>query len=268
MKKHCRVLCRHAHYAGLGLAGAGEVGRHAKTVNSKRTLVCNISRSLGLLPSSPCLTLALISSYGGCGHSVPQTDFQRRCFGTNARSRTYFYDVLGVSPKATQAEIKSAYYRLSKVYHPDISKKEGSNKRFSEISEAYEVLGNTKKRRMYDQGIFTRNEPPADEGDYTQAFREREGFGFERRDPPTGRTSKYNFDEFYRQHYAESIRQEKNDREYMRAVEREMAREQVERRLRGIVTGSMILSLLMMFFFSNYAPGKRPGDSIRKNKGK
>lgn len=69
---------------------------------------------------------------------------------TYARS---YYDALGITPKATQGEVKTAYYKLSKVYHPDTN--DGSvdaSKKFRDISSAYEVLGNVRMRKLYDKG--------------------------------------------------------------------------------------------------------------------
>lgn len=63
------------------------------------------------------------------------------------------YDALGLTPKATQSEVKSAYYKLSMQHHPD--KNEGSeaaSQQFRDISAAYEVLGNVKLRKLYDKG--------------------------------------------------------------------------------------------------------------------
>jgi molecular chaperone DnaJ len=62
-----------------------------------------------------------------------------------------YYEVLGVSKDASDAEIKSAYRKLAKKYHPDISKEENAEQKFKEVQEAYDVLGDENKKRQYDQ---------------------------------------------------------------------------------------------------------------------
>lgn len=63
-----------------------------------------------------------------------------------------FYAVLGVSPTATQDEIKKQYRKLAKRFHPDANANDAkAGERFKEISEAYNVLGDAKKRKQYDE---------------------------------------------------------------------------------------------------------------------
>ena len=61
------------------------------------------------------------------------------------------YEILGVSKDASEADIKKAYRKLSKKYHPDINKEPGADEKFKEIAEAYEILGDAQKRAAYDQ---------------------------------------------------------------------------------------------------------------------
>ena len=63
-----------------------------------------------------------------------------------ANKRDY-YEVLGVSKEASAADIKSAFRRLAKQYHPDLNKDDPSaTEKFKEVQEAYEVLGDETKR--------------------------------------------------------------------------------------------------------------------------
>ena len=62
-----------------------------------------------------------------------------------------YYEVLGVSKTATDAEIKSAFRKLAKKYHPDVSTEENAAEKFKECQEAYAVLSDPNKRKQYDQ---------------------------------------------------------------------------------------------------------------------
>ena len=62
-----------------------------------------------------------------------------------------YYEVLGVSRDADKEEIKRAYRRLARKYHPDVNKEEGAEERFKEINRAYEVLSEPETRSRYDR---------------------------------------------------------------------------------------------------------------------
>jgi len=62
-----------------------------------------------------------------------------------------YYDILGVKPDASDAEVKSAYRKLARKFHPDVSKESGAEDKFKAANEAYEALKDPAKRRAYDQ---------------------------------------------------------------------------------------------------------------------
>ena len=62
-----------------------------------------------------------------------------------------YYEVLGVSKNATDAEIKSAFRKLAKKYHPDVCKDSDGPEKFKEAQEAYSVLSDKEKKARYDQ---------------------------------------------------------------------------------------------------------------------
>jgi curved DNA-binding protein len=62
-----------------------------------------------------------------------------------------YYKVMGVARDATEAQIKQAYRKLARKYHPDVSKEKDAEARFKEVGEAYEVLRTPEKRAAYDQ---------------------------------------------------------------------------------------------------------------------
>ncbi|KAM8842387.1 dnaJ homolog subfamily A member 3, mitochondrial-like [Synchiropus picturatus] len=98
-----------------------------------------------------------------------------RCFHTSKRleNKQDFYEVLGVDRKATQKDIKKAYFELAKKYHPDSNPSDPDAKeKFAKLSEAYEVLSNEVKRKEYDTygaGGFDPNRAGAGQQQYYRA---------------------------------------------------------------------------------------------------
>ncbi|MHB8647563.1 MAG: DnaJ domain-containing protein, partial [Thermomicrobiales bacterium] len=70
---------------------------------------------------------------------------------TTAMEFQDYYAVLGVPRTADEKQIKSAYRKLARKYHPDVNKETGAEEQFKRVSEAYEVLSDAEKRAQYDR---------------------------------------------------------------------------------------------------------------------
>ncbi len=100
-------------------------------------------------------------------------------------SQKDYYTIMGVKRDASEKEIKTAYRRLARKYHPDLNNEPDAEEKFKELGEAYEVLKDAKKRQMYDQyGTESdkmnqqNTEPPYSQAwtDMGHAFHGAEGF--------------------------------------------------------------------------------------------
>ncbi|KAL4589088.1 hypothetical protein LXL04_001990 [Taraxacum kok-saghyz] len=77
--------------------------------------------------------------------------YRKRGGGLLVFAAADYYSTLGVPKSATVKDIKAAYRKLARQYHPDVNKQPGATEKFKEISNAYEVLSDDKKRAMYDR---------------------------------------------------------------------------------------------------------------------
>ncbi len=84
-------------------------------------------------------------------------------------SKRDYYEVLGVQKDASTEEIKKSYRKLAMQYHPDVTKEDRTvaEEKFKEISEAYEVLADDSKRKMYDQHGHAGVDPQFKEGSFS-----------------------------------------------------------------------------------------------------
>ena len=207
-------------------------------------LLCQLPRRLNTASSTP-KPMALLQRHpsGRCNsrtHTVFPSSFLAPSCGTLLRpSRPYsssrhghthvpppphsqrdLYSILGVSYKATQQQIKDQYYQLSMLYHPDRNKgSQEAHQRFSEITEAYSILGQHTLRRKYDKGLL-QEYPRKPHADDTHTHRDYH--------PETamskGMKKIYDFDEFYRAHYKDALQWQREQVANRRAAAAEAKR--------------------------------------------
>jgi DnaJ homolog subfamily C member 30 len=170
-----------------------------------------------------------------------------------------YYDILEVSPKASQSQIKAAYYRLSKKYHPDVatSSTAEAKDKFTKLSAAYEVLNNPRSRNQYDLNILGRTASGgiSDRSDVDVEYREfiRRRGSFRNRyqagggATSAGRSPMFDFDEFYRQHYGESIRQAQVDKQAQEEMKKR-AEDELNAEYQTKLSGIYFLLVITTFF--------------------
>ncbi|KAF8309685.1 DnaJ-domain-containing protein [Clavulina sp. PMI_390] len=107
--------------------------------------------------------------------SFPPRLNQYRTFASSRFARATHYEELGIPKNATKQQIKISYYKLSKLYHPDLAQgsRTESEKKYHAVRAAYEILGNDRKRREYDSSLSS----PTQQQFYRRAPSSSNGFG-------------------------------------------------------------------------------------------
>lgn len=194
-----------------------------KQLLPRKLKVQRMDRNVPRYRSNEKLWRTFCNSHRRCTGHLYQFVFIRRFSGNGTRleplykSKSGYYEILGVSPTATQAQIKTAYYKQSFVFHPD--RNSGSDEataRFSDINEAYTVLGNKGLRKKYDRGLLSLSDLTAtirpSGKDTTGGSAKQQGDG---RRPVVGRDFQggvFDFDHFYRSYYNEQLQRQRDIR--------------------------------------------------------
>lgn len=76
-----------------------------------------------------------------------------------------YYDILGVSKEATDEEIKKAFKKKAKEFHPDVNKSADAEEKFKEVNNAYQILSNDERRREHENKSKEHNDPDYSYGD-------------------------------------------------------------------------------------------------------
>lgn len=191
-----------------------------------------------------------------------------RCFASKADDDDLdCYAALGIDKTATQEQVKSAYYELSKLYHPDTGKEltDATARRFNEITEAYEILGNPHLRKKYDDGVLHTVSHLAERQDtYKKHPIEHEEFYRSRlakTKTRAGKRSIYNIDDWTRSHISSTFehqQQKKHKRATMKVPPGPPAPEHDEI-LKFWFFGLLSTSVLLYYFIkSTHDSTKKP----------
>ena len=162
------------------------------------------------------------------------------------------YAIIGVSPNATQKQIKDAYYKLSMRYHPDrnLGSPEAHQK-FTKLNEAYAVLGQYDQRRRYDKGLLhqypRRPHPP-----------HRDSRPHQKATVHGDSKVKFDFDEFYRAHYGEALRRDQQAKREKRAArERAKLNTVSDTTQRIMIIGVSTMVFMVGWYFATHRRTKR-----------
>ena len=156
-----------------------------------------------------------------------------RYLSSNSRFNTdvkNYYTILKITPNATQEQIKQAYYKLSKIYHPDTNHSEKAHDNFTAINEAYNVLGSLDNRKRYDRGLTVHHTPTRASTSYkstqTQQFH--------------GKRIVYDFDDWTQKYYDEARKRRKRHEAHQKQFERRHTSKETEIFNRNIIVAAVL----------------------------
>lgn len=155
------------------------------------------------------------------------------------------YSILKISPTATQQQIKEQFYQLSMLYHPDRNTgSQTAHQRFSEITEAYSILGQHTLRRKYDKGLLQEYPRKPRHGTHTHSDHYQSGTTASMSSTPK---KVYDFDEFYRAHYGEALKWQRERTASKKAAAAEAARlEALSEPMHRLLIISVVLSVFFV----------------------
>uniref|UniRef100_T1JKS8 J domain-containing protein n=1 Tax=Strigamia maritima TaxID=126957 RepID=T1JKS8_STRMM len=157
----------------------------------------------------------------------------------SSKSKNY-YDILKITPNASQSDIKAAYFKLSKLYHPDVNKDdENSAHRFREVTEAYEMLSNVQFRKKYDAEGFNLNKIHNFEEIFKTTTEKKEN-------------SAYNYDEWLKGHYSELFRRRDEVKNTQKNFDQRLS-EYRENRRRAVYSTLLLTFVSFTIFAMVYA---------------
>ncbi|XP_065822182.1 uncharacterized protein [Labrus bergylta] len=183
--------------------------------------------------------------------------FVRAYSGTRSeplyKTKTGYYEILEVTSDATQAQIKTAYYKQSFVYHPDRNAgSDAATVRFSEISEAYTVLGNKALKKKYDRGLLSQSDltasvRPSSSSRDTSGSAAKQQPGSRRHSvlDRDNRGGVFDFDRFFKEHYGEQLQRQKDVSARKEELLKRKHESIADKKLIGVTEVGLMLMLLM-----------------------